>query len=267
MKTPPPRLHVIPATGCDTALVLRRGSSGQVASLLWDRAQGSFEMGQWLKGRIYEHRSDLSPDGRHMVYFAGNGRRWWTALSRAPYLRAIACYPQDSTWHGGGAFTRDGRLWFNGARPEEQLPDGLKAAAAASFPHGTDGFHMGDLFPAMMTQRGWEHVSGTAHDSVLRKALSGDWALELSFRLWGRNRSLISNAYSLVRDAGQTRIAQPDWEWAEPFGDVIQFAARGALFQARLSPRGQPEDVCLIRIFADMTFEALKAPYAGVTAG
>jgi cytochrome bd-type quinol oxidase subunit 2 len=30
-------------------------------------------VGQWLKGRIYERRSDLSPDGKHLIYFAMNG--------------------------------------------------------------------------------------------------------------------------------------------------------------------------------------------------
>jgi hypothetical protein len=58
-----PRLHVIPATGCDKALVLRRGPSGQVASLLWNRRDGSLALGQWLKGRIYEHRSICRPTG------------------------------------------------------------------------------------------------------------------------------------------------------------------------------------------------------------
>ena len=54
-----------------------------------------FALGQWLKGRIYERRSDLSPDGKYMIYFAMNGKwnsiaKWsWTAISKAPAAGGI----------------------------------------------------------------------------------------------------------------------------------------------------------------------------------
>ena len=60
-----------------------------------DRTTDKFQLGQWLHGRIYEPRSDLSPDGKHLIYFAINGhwegeaRGSWTAISRDPYLKAI----------------------------------------------------------------------------------------------------------------------------------------------------------------------------------
>jgi hypothetical protein len=264
--TPPPRLHVIPAIGCDKAVVLRRGPSGQVASLLWTRSDDSFEMGQWLKGRIYEHRADLSPDGRHMVYLAGNGQRWWTALSRAPFLRATAVWPQDSTWHGGGAFAADGRLWLNGAGGEETLPDGLRAADVRAFPHSTDGFHMGKLHAAMMTLRGWRHREGTAYDTVLDKPAGTGWRLELRVVVNARDRGLISNRFALVEDATGTRTEQSDWEWVEPFAGGLQVAARGALRAVRLSPDGRWVEDRVIREFSDMGFEAIPAPYEGVSA-
>ena len=56
-------------------MVIRRGPSKSVATLLWDRKRNTFHMGQWLKGRIYERRCDLSPDGKYLIYFAMNG--WW----------------------------------------------------------------------------------------------------------------------------------------------------------------------------------------------
>ena len=57
-------------------------------------------MGQWFKGRIYEKRCDLSPDGTKLIYFAQkintrtlNDPKYsyaWTAISRPPYLTALA---------------------------------------------------------------------------------------------------------------------------------------------------------------------------------
>lgn len=257
-----PRLHVITAAGCDRAVVLRRGPSGRVACLSWDRATGCVELGQWLRGRIYEHRSDLSPDGRHLILFAGDGKRWWTAISRAPWLRAVAVFPQDHTWHGGGAFTADGRVFLNGATPPRTLPDGLLPAAPTAYPHGTDGFHMGGLYPAMMAARGWRIVSGDRYDTVLERPVAGGWTLTLGFALSAPNRSIISNRYGLRRDEGDVQ-EQPDWEWAEPRAGGLQVAARGALWSVPLTGDG-PGAPALVHDFGAMKFEAIEAPYAGV---
>ncbi|MFZ4635281.1 MAG: hypothetical protein ACOYNO_13840, partial [Saprospiraceae bacterium] len=116
----PPRLHVLLASQAPVGIVIRRGPSRQYCTLLWNRQTDSFTLGQWLKGRIYEHRSDLSPDGKHFLYFAMNARRShkgpmsWTAISRAPYLKAIALYGDEETWLGGGLFLDDKNYFVNG---------------------------------------------------------------------------------------------------------------------------------------------------------
>lgn len=265
MTAVPARLHVIPAAACSKALILRRGPSDQVASILWDRSTDSFEVGQWLKGRIYEHRCDLSPDGKHIVYFAGDGQTWWTAVSRAPFLRALAFYPKTDTWGGGGAFDELGRLWFNfDTGTDKTLPDGLKPSAPDTFPTSTDGFHMGDGFSAVLMQKGWERQTGEGHDAVLTRRINKDWHLEVGFNVAAPNRSIISNRFALVNKMTQLRLDQPDWEWAEPFGDRLHFAASGALNVALVLPNGQLSEVTEIRQFNDMAFQALKAPYEGV---
>ena len=40
-------------------VVIRRGPSKSVATLLWKSKTDQFQLGQWFKGRIYERRSDL----------------------------------------------------------------------------------------------------------------------------------------------------------------------------------------------------------------
>lgn len=257
---PPPRLHVIPAVGCDRALVLRRGPSGQVASLLWDRRDGTLTEGQWLKGRIHEHRSDLSPDGRHMIVFAGKGGRYWTALSRAPWLTALHWEPQGSAWFGGGAFTREGRVFFNGGQAPARLPDGLRPARPDAFPHGTDGFHMGGLYPAMMTLRGWRILSGRGTDTVLEKPLAHGWRLRLGFAIMARDRAITSNRYTLI---GPEEDVVTDWDWAEPWQDGLQVARAGGLWSVALGQVG-PTAPRLIRDLAPMRFAPRPAPYRGV---
>src|SRR5947209_589019 len=117
MDLHPARVHILLARDARLGVVIRRGPSKQVCTLLWDRTCDRFRVGQWLKGRIYERRSDLSPDGKHLLYFALNGK-WqsesrgsWTAISRAPYLKAAAFFPAGDTWGGGGLFTTAHSYW------------------------------------------------------------------------------------------------------------------------------------------------------------
>ena len=62
--TPPPRLWVVRAKDAPIAVIFRRGPSKQVELILWNMHKDTFERGQWFKGRIYERRCDLSPDGK-----------------------------------------------------------------------------------------------------------------------------------------------------------------------------------------------------------
>jgi hypothetical protein len=118
----PARVHIILARKAGVTVVIRRGPSKSVGTLLWDRKEDTFHMGQWLRGRIYERRCDLSPDGRHFPYFAMNGQ-WssevkgsWTAISHAPYLKAIGLWANGTCWNGGGLFMTDQSYWLNACK-------------------------------------------------------------------------------------------------------------------------------------------------------
>ncbi len=117
------RLFGILARDAPVAVLLRRGPSAWVELIRWDMEGDRFERGQWFHGRIFERRSDLSPDGALFVYFAsraGGPRRdsdytgTWTALSRPPYFTALTLWPKGDGWDGGGRFDtrrhRDARL-------------------------------------------------------------------------------------------------------------------------------------------------------------
>jgi len=254
-----PRLHVIPALACEKALVLRRGPSRRVASLLWDRATGEVTLGQWLKGRIYEHRSDLSPDGRHMIVFAGTGQKWWTAISRAPWLRAIHIIPTDHTWHGGGAFDGAGGVILNDIPTPEALPGGLRRAPDGALPPASDGVHQGGLCAARMALRGWRDAGGEGYTQAMDKDAGHGWTLRQGFTLGARGRGLLSNTYALH---GATGRIETDWEWAEPWRGGLQIARAGALWSVPLGEDG-PGDASIIHDFTPMTFEAIAAPYDG----
>jgi hypothetical protein len=128
---PPPRLALLQAQRAAIAVIFRRGPSKHVEVIRWDLTRDRFERGHWFHGRIYEKRSDLSPDGELLVYFANKFNRQtvsdteytyaWTAVSRVPWLTALALWPKGDCWWGGGLFTANRSLWLN-HRPYEATP-------------------------------------------------------------------------------------------------------------------------------------------------
>ena len=108
------RLFMILARKSPTAVIFRRGPSKWVQLIRWNTSSDTFELGQWLHGRIYERRCDLSPDGSLLVYFAQKisartlrDKEYtyaWTAISKPPYWTALALWPKGDCWNGGGLF-------------------------------------------------------------------------------------------------------------------------------------------------------------------
>lgn len=101
------RLYAFIARDASKAVVLRRGPTRQVLMLTWDMNTDTFEEGQWLKGRVYERRCDLSPCGAHFVYFAAKHKppyASFTAICPPPYYSAHILWPKGDCWGGGGLF-------------------------------------------------------------------------------------------------------------------------------------------------------------------
>jgi hypothetical protein len=123
----PCRLYAIMARESNIAVVFRRGPSKRVQLILWRTDCDDFIPGQWLKGRIYQHRCDLSPSGRRLIYFAANHKPpfySWTAISQPPFLTALALWPKGDCWDGGGLFEREDSIWLNHPEAESMLAKG-----------------------------------------------------------------------------------------------------------------------------------------------
>src|SRR5688500_3020636 len=139
--TPLPRLALLLASRANTAVIFRRRPPKRVERIRWDTARDTFERGHWFHGRIYQRRADLSPDGELLVYFASKFTYRtqrdpeytyaWTAVSRPPWLTALALWPKGDCWHGGGMFDGNRRLllshWPSVAIPHpDHRPRGLR---------------------------------------------------------------------------------------------------------------------------------------------
>jgi hypothetical protein len=118
---PPCRLHVVAAREADVAVVFRRGPSEWFHILRWDLDALVLESGAWLKGQLYPRRSNVSPDGQLLGYFALKGE-WGTyfAVSKAPWATALAAWKTGGTWTTGCVFGPQRELIIYGAYLPEQ---------------------------------------------------------------------------------------------------------------------------------------------------
>jgi hypothetical protein len=161
---PLPRLSMLQASRADVAVIFRRGPSKWVEVIRWDTQRDHFERGAWFNGRIYQRRCDLSPDGELLIYFASRftsvDKEYtyaWTAVSRPPWLTALALWPKGNCWWGGGLFLSKRQIWLN-HRPEEALPHpkhkprGLRRVEANPEAHGEDG----PIYYKRLMRDGWD---------------------------------------------------------------------------------------------------------------
>lgn len=270
----PARLHVLLASRAQKGLVIRRGPSGQVATILWDRRRDRFELGQWLKGRIYERRCDLSPEGTHLLYFAMNGhwqsegRGAWTAISRAPYLKALGFFPKGDCWHGGGLFTGKKTYWLNDGYGHEVKLDTKEVVRDTGYrPSPTFGGECPGVYYHRLQRDGWTYVRHDKREDwksvdVFERSLPHGWLLrKIAHAEVGAppGKGCYWDKHELVDPAGAA-TAHPDWEWADLDDTRLVFAQDGKLHASGISRLGVAEPRVL-HDFTPMTFEARVAPY------
>lgn len=124
------RLHLFHARDSTKTVILRQGPSKTYRMILWDRDGDKFQDGQWLKHKLYAERCDISPDGRHFLYFMLDGQ--WSAptlgsysvICKPPHFTALRLYPQGDTYGGGGHFLDATRFYIHSAASTADLIGG-----------------------------------------------------------------------------------------------------------------------------------------------
>lgn len=132
--------------------VLRRGPSHWCHVGRWDVRRNVYTPGAWMRARMYPQRCDLSPDGRWLCYFTLKaGARWsvgatYVAISRLPWVTALAAWRTCGTWTRGAHFVARRRTWDVGSPDEGDVrPCRRKFGLAATRP----------LAFAVEHRRGW----------------------------------------------------------------------------------------------------------------
>ncbi len=191
------RLFVILARQAPRAIILRRGPSKWVQLILWHTDDDRFDYGQWFHGRIYQYTCDLSPDASLFIYFAAKFNAHtlrdrdytfsWTAISKPPYLTALALWPKGDIWDGGGMFLDRRTVLLNHdsahttAHPAHR-PQGLKIVLRSESHDQQSGGEAGSPLPSACAERlkrdGWELVEEGVWPSF-REARQRQWQAQI----------------------------------------------------------------------------------------
>jgi hypothetical protein len=256
-------MFVLLARQANVAVILRRGPTKWCRVTLWDTERDSFERGQWFTGQMYPERCDVSPDGKLFIYFAG--KFWardqaqgysgtWTAVSRPPYLTALALWPIGDTWGGRGVFIDNRTVVIDtssesfGARHHPDHPPGpLRVLEHCALDKRDPGRNAQPSW-----RNNWEVIPARiqsnrnyAHCAAWRKA-AGGFILQfetehrgIRSRELGRSVARYPSLYTLYRREGEP-IALFEAHWADfdQQGRLVATAG-GSIFAGTLTSRNK----------------------------
>ncbi len=283
------QLFVILARDAPLAVIFRRGPSKQVALIEWDLRKDTFKLGQWFKGRIYERRCDLSPDGEKLVYFAskqGNkkGPDTWTAISKPPYLTALSMWPNLGAWGGGGLFESNYTILLNHPAYLHKLEDGFTLGKHIKVRELGPNAGRGEddpIYHTRLLRDGWElkqfGTSGDYHHKgpiawefieprIYEKRITRkNQKYLLQMRILGigeRGGNWYVIDHAILCEKGETLLTLPRTSWADwdSKGNLL-YAEYGKLF--RLSWKNDQLDATSAKEladFSDLKFQAIISP-------
>ncbi len=285
LTTPAPRIYGLIARAAPVGVLFRRGPSKQVLLVSWDMERDRFYPGQWLKGRIYERYCDLSPDGKHLVYYAANQRPpiySWTAVSRPPYLTAVVFWPNPGTL-GGGLFDTESHLRLNhrsgyfAPAEEMEVPRELTVT-----PLGPNAGYGDDrpVLHARLRRDGWVLVQD-GREIACRNAGYGEeaatvwhrpqprgeaaWDLRMTDRRVHKRRgswNMVEYALTHPATAAEIPLGPLDWaDWCRS-GDLV-FAKDGGVWRLPAEQVGCEAPLETARLLVDLgplSFRELAPP-------
>ena len=259
-------------------VIFRRGPSKQVMLIKWNTKKDSFEPGQWFKGRVYERRCDLSPNGEFLIYFAAKQKPplySWTALSKPPYFTALALWPKGDCWNGGGWFINDKMIRLNHSALQAKLHPDFRAGPVKVVGYTEFGGEDDTVWHIVLARDGWtQTVEGKQQD---RGGVRG-WDLNPS-QQWRKphpRKENLAMEMSIIGIGGKDvpwyqikyRVLGPgnvaldlgltDWADWDNRGDLV-FARRGCLFRQSFS-KSNPAGAVQIADFNGFNFEQVAPP-------
>ncbi len=281
---PATRLWGIVARKAPRVVIFRRGPTKQVLLVSWHTDTHEIFAGQWLKARVFERRSDLSPSGEKLIYFAsdyGRDLQTWTAVSRPPFFTALLLWPKGDSWGGGGLFDTERRIRLNHPAFQRKLgadwklqktitvePLNEHAGGGEDDPIDSlrmlrDGWDMAQAGKWERRGRRWEVSYENVANEVWRRPRGKSIIERRISGVFERNGPKYVLAHRVLSADGSVALdfGRSDWcDWSYS-GDVL-LARGGCLSYVAVSTSGGPGEIKQLVDLRPLKFEQVIPPAA-----
>lgn len=250
------------------ALILRRGKSSHVGVYSWDFKSDEIKLSQWLNGRIYEYRSDISPDGKYFIYSANQKGEGYTVISHAPWIKAISFW-RNIGGLGGGIFTSNKNyILRNNFLSRHEFSDKALTKVGEygilgkgdTFKVIEDNIFNYGTYHARLVRNSWKVKNYEKKFIIFFKEISSEVILEKKYYLNAVKKGSKHQWEFHTIYMNEQIIDKKEWEWCEWEDGVFFYSMKGCLYRVSLG------DICkekrhLIYDFNDEVFETKIASY------
>ena len=232
------------------SIIIRRGPSKRTAIIGWNRKNDTFKVGQWIKGKILD--ADISPSGKYWIYTAMGSKNYntWTAVAKAPYLKALDFYLTKGYWQTYGRFVSNTEYFFGNSFKKINFIEQRKSGLFSLSPERPDLWQ-----ELKITKNKWAKLNASWDSPSYVKNINSKWNLMMIFR---RHRG--HKEYFLENTNGEDRVFMSDWEWADVDKGRILWSEKGLIMSGIVAKEGLTKSAILYDTNS-MKFEELIAPY------
>jgi len=259
-----PRVFVLIPMESSHAIVIARFNSKKVAVFQWDMLSNKISLSQWLKGRIYEYRSDISPDGKHFIYSANQKGEGYTVISKAPWIKAIAFWYNIGCL-GGGMFFDNKRYFIHLASFPSLRKNEFQDKSLIRI-NGTTNFRKNSIWEKRYKQNLYTHyqIRMIMHgwkikdEDTFSKEIDANLSIEKLYHLNGSNQKGKGTYWESHKIIFKNKVEEKlDWDWCEYRYNKIFYSQNGCLYSLK-NIQSIPE---LIYDFSKEIFTCKQAPY------
>lgn len=248
---------VLIPTKSDKAIIIRRGPAKQVGIYSWNLKNDEIKSYQWLKGRIYEYFSDISPDGKYFLYSANKKGKSYTVISKSPWLKAISLW-RNVGGYGGGLLNNTSYMLYDGY----ESYNSFRSTELTGLHMESEAIKIG-VYPSRLIRNNWTIKDKTNENITFSKTLGKNKVIEKIWHNWTQSTPSGTPSFwerhRLIFD--DIIMAKDQWEWCDVYKNDLLWSENGCIYRARNTNNKQINTPKLVYDFNNEEWRELGAPY------
>lgn len=146
----------------------------------------------------------------------------WTAVSRTPFMKAIAMHPKGDCFDGGGLWTDRNAYWLNGGGDDLLTNEEVRRDMNFQNSHLYGSECLSVYYPRLIRD-GWklierESLNGEHQRDIFEKVLAPNWTLCKIAHAQSnapQGKGCYWDEHQLRNTKSGINFDFPDWEWAD----------------------------------------------------